>query len=110
MKYRKRPVVIEAHEWSGGETEGIRIVGWINERGGHSYYVPEGEHDPLRYESELDPFKDGPHFIVIETLEGCMRMNPGDFAIEGIKGEHYPCEGSIFRLSYEAVEYGEGDS
>ena len=39
----------------------------------------------------------------IETLEGTMVANPGDFVIEGIKGEFYPCKPDIFAATYEAA-------
>lgn len=114
MKYRKRPVVIEAHEWSGSITEGKAIASWVNERGGKAEYVYQGEEHHLRYDDEYDKHgatrPDAPQFIVIETMEGSMRMNPGNFAVEGVQQEHYPCDGEVFRRSYEAVEYGEDDS
>lgn len=37
----------------------------------------------------------------IETLEGVMTANPGDWIITGIKGEKYPCKDDIFRATYE---------
>jgi len=40
----------------------------------------------------------------IETLEGTMHANPGDWIITGIKGERYPCKDEIFRQTYEPVE------
>lgn len=42
-------------------------------------------------------------WLEIETLEGVMRANPGDFVIKGIKGEIYPCKSDIFLASYEEV-------
>lgn len=40
----------------------------------------------------------------VETLEGIMKGNPGDYLIEGIKGELYPCKPDIFELTYEAIK------
>lgn len=42
--------------------------------------------------------------LEIETLEGTMRANPGDYIITGIKGEKYPCKADIFEASYELIE------
>lgn len=42
-------------------------------------------------------------WLEIETLEGIMRANPGDFIIKGIKGEIYPCKADIFQASYDEV-------
>lgn len=41
--------------------------------------------------------------VEIETLEGTMRGNPGDWLIRGLRGEYYPCKPDIFEASYEAV-------
>lgn len=42
--------------------------------------------------------------IDIETLEGTMHADPGDWIITGVKGEQYPCKPDIFEMSYELVE------
>lgn len=39
--------------------------------------------------------------ISIETLEGDMKANPGDWIIKGVKGEYYPCKPDIFAMTYE---------
>lgn len=39
----------------------------------------------------------------IETLEGTMRADVGDWIITGVKGERYPCKPDIFAATYEAV-------
>lgn len=40
----------------------------------------------------------------IETLEGTMRANVGDWIITGVKGERYPCKPDIFEATYEEVK------
>lgn len=42
--------------------------------------------------------------LEIETLEGTMRADAGDWIITGIKGEQYPCKPDIFAATYEAVD------
>ena len=42
--------------------------------------------------------------VTIQTLEGDMTGNVGDWLIEGINGEHYPCKPDIFDKTYERVE------
>lgn len=42
--------------------------------------------------------------LIIKTLEGDMRANPGDWIITGVKGEKYPCKPDIFAAIYEPVE------
>lgn len=82
MKYRKKPVVIEATQW-----------------------FKLGDH-PAVLAAPLDPitgFVDGHHGWV-QTLEGGHIVTPGDWIITGVKGEHYPCKPDIFAATYEAVE------
>jgi len=79
MKYRKKPVVIEATQWFN--------------HGDHPAVVrpPKGEDT-----SDLWGW--------IHTLEGGYRVVPGDYIITGVKGEHYPCKPEIFAATYEPVE------
>lgn len=42
--------------------------------------------------------------LTIETLEGTMNANIGDWIIKGVKGEFYPCTDEIFQLTYEKVD------
>ena len=45
--------------------------------------------------------------VFIETLEGTMRADPGDWIITGVNGEKYPCKPDIFEKTYERVEEDE---
>lgn len=87
-KFRKKPVVIEAFQWTGGpdQTEDPEWIAAAIKRG-DVYY--QGGETP---------------YLTIETLEGKMRANPGDYIIKGVKGELYPCKADIFVATYEAVE------
>ena len=78
MKFRKKPVVIEATQWF--------------KNGDHLNVVPDPVGHP--YDS----------YYGIHTLEGFMRVTPGDWIITGVHGEHYPCKPDIFELTYEKVE------
>jgi len=40
----------------------------------------------------------------IDTLEGVMTANKGDYIIQGVQGEIYPCKPDIFEMTYEIVE------
>lgn len=40
----------------------------------------------------------------VETMEGTMRGNAGDWLIQGVRGEYYPCSDEVFRATYERVE------
>jgi hypothetical protein len=84
MKYRKKPVVIEARELTVGKID--KIAGWC---GGIVRRFPTGEHSP--------------YGIDIPTLEGDMFADIGDFIIKGIKGEFYPCKPDIFDETYDVA-------
>ncbi len=43
--------------------------------------------------------------MFIETLEGTMKADPGDWIITGVNGEQYPCKPDIFEKTYEPVEW-----
>jgi hypothetical protein len=76
-KYRKKPVVIEAIQFTGNFVE---IEGFV---GGDA------------------EFRNGE--LVIATLEGTMHASPLDWIIKGIQGEFYPCKPDIFAATYEPV-------
>ena len=87
MKYRKKPVVIEAQPFTGIESY-LDIVAWAKAAGMTN---PEA----FRYETPI---------MLVPTLEGTMAANPGDWIIRGVKGEFYPCKPDIFEATYEKVE------
>jgi hypothetical protein len=88
MKYRKKPVVVEAIRYTGMLTC-QEIYDWA----GIPYEVGE--------EPKPKPFKFITGMIVIDTLEGFMTASPGDWIIKGVKGEFYPCKPDIFAMTYE---------
>lgn len=89
MKYRKKPVVIEAFKWTGGP-EQTEDPEWITEaiKKGTAYFLHSGTPKAK---------------MMIKTLEGLMMARLGDYVIQGIKGEIYPCKPDIFEASYEKV-------
>lgn len=89
MKYRKKPVVIDAFQWTGGPDQ-IEDPVWICDA------IRE---DRVRFENAGTEGV----ALLIDTLEGTHRANPGDWIIRGIKGELYPCKPDIFAKTYEPV-------
>lgn len=79
-RYRKKPVVVRAWKWTGDvyqfAAEGAPIPG---------PFIVEGATGQL----------------LIDTLEGTMTADIGDWVIQGIKGEFYPCKPDIFAATYE---------
>ena len=80
-KFRKKPVVIEAMRWDGSNKSAAQIMHWCGRK-----------------------LENGNGLMIINTLEGDMRANVGDWIIRGIQGEIYPCKPDIFEETYEAVD------
>ncbi len=85
MKYRKKPVVIEAVKLEDLE---IYTLVSIQKLFGLGKDIFEFKEDGL----------------VIKTLEGNMKASIGDWIIKGVQGEFYPCKPDIFEKTYELVE------
>lgn len=75
--FRKKPVVIQAVQWDGKLTTVEPLC------------IPSCSQDL------------GSDTLQIETLEGTMTANVGDWIIKGVKGEFYPCKPDIFEATYE---------
>lgn len=90
MKYRKKPVVIEAVRYEG--------QGNLDNPGGVPDWIWSAfENTTLRATNGDDP-------LIVRTLEGDMTVSPGDWIIQGVKGEIYPCKPDIFEATYEPAE------
>jgi hypothetical protein len=90
-RYRKRPVVVDAVRWTGNREQIVAFL-LTQER---AFNVPD--------QDTIDASKMNA-YIEIETLEGAMRADLGDWLIIGVAGECYPCKPDIFEQSYEAVD------
>lgn len=82
MKYRKKPVVIEAVKWTGNNVRDL------------ADFMGESQ---INYEIETRK-------MFIRTLEGIMEASVGDYIIKGVQGEFYPCKPDIFAETYEKTE------
>jgi hypothetical protein len=97
MKFRKKPIVIEARQLTDEEScwalvdwirnNGGRVLGWCWDNPGTALPTIE-------------------RYILIETLEGNHKAQEFDWIIQGVKGEFYPCKPDIFEMTYEPVENG----
>lgn len=83
MKYRKKPVVIEAVQFLPNTASRAAVRAFLG--------------PAARYDLDRDVF-------LIPTLEGVMELRWEDWAIKGVKGEFYPCKPDIFAATYEPVE------
>lgn len=91
MKYRKKPVVIEAEQFYENKrkdslflTKAVRDKADVSEMWFHENATG------------------GRYYI--NTLEGPLKVSNGDYIIKGIQGEFYPCKPDIFEATYEKVE------
>lgn len=83
MKYRKKPVVIDAVQLVDGcSTDMEKHIG---------------------FETPVRIGNDGKMFMLIQTLEGEMKAEQYDYIIKGVQGEFYPCKPDIFEQTYEKV-------
>lgn len=81
MKYRKKPVVIDAIHYTLPVTNEAEMLSFL-----------EG----CQWRQDSDG-------IAIITLEGEMKASPGAWIIKGVKGEFYPCKPDSFEAAYEAA-------
>lgn len=93
MRFRKKPVIIEAWQWHFTKDQ-EDAPSWVN-HALHTWPAPNS----INFEPD---HAQGPR-IAIATLEGVMISIPGDWIIQGVKGELYPCKPDIFAETYEAV-------
>jgi len=109
MKYRKKPVVIDATQWFKNGDHPKDACETFD--AGHGPF--QGEGNVVRYfrrpdvtgDSVCKQCLDEMHVHGwIDTLEGGHIVCPGDWIITGVKGEHYPCKPDIFLDTYEKVK------
>lgn len=85
MKYRKKPVVIDAVQFTGTKDNFDELLKFT----GSGVIMWE------------ERFGDTVNSIGIKTLEGTMKASVNDFIIKGVNGEYYPCKPDIFEKTYE---------
>ena len=85
-KARKKPVVVEFMHYNGvDDMDDVRE--WVGKN----------------LDTERYRIGERIYSIIIPTLEGDMRANPGDYIIKGVKGEFYPCKSDVFEKTYDIV-------
>jgi hypothetical protein len=85
-RFRKKPVVIEAVRWENRKIVCPPGPVWLAEAEERGVVQLAGD------------------VLHIETLEGTMQAQPGDWIIRGVKGELYPCKPDIFEATYEPAD------
>ena len=91
MKYRKKPVVIDAIQWNGGNQE------CLNDFCGRDWARADAV--------DAEPFND-PEQVVLWNKEERQWLNcpVGHWIIRGVKGEYYSCSPDVFEQTYESVK------
>jgi hypothetical protein len=95
VKYKKKPVVIEAYQW-------FAVSEYVE---GITRDVDYFRHPQIPGTTGCKHCRKMMHdHGWVDILEGGHKVCPGDWIIKGIKGELYPCKPNIFEATYEAVE------
>lgn len=83
QKYVKKPVIIEAVQWTGDNLQ--EVINFIDEKNCHRYqYCKESSSSKV---------------LRIKTI-----ASVGDYIIKGVKGDFYPCQPDLFAETYEKVQ------
>lgn len=99
MKFRKKPVVIDAMQFDGSNfSEIAEFCSQIVEVRATQSKLPIRDCQVIRENNDTD------NYIVIRTLEGDMKARKDDWIICGVSGEFYPCKPDIFEETYEPVK------
>lgn len=93
MKFRKKPVEIEAVQWTGDNSTEIQL--FVGKK-------LEVSTPPRMMEWDYD-IPNEVYSIIIPTLEGNMKAIKTDWIIKGVNGEFYPCKADIFEKTYEPI-------
>jgi hypothetical protein len=103
MRYRKKPVVIEAFQMTRERrTDNSEWPNWLHD----AWNQDKGT--PGALSNVIEGSGDGA--LKISTLEGEMKIDWDDFIIQGVKGELYPCKPEIFDATYDCVDESEAES
>lgn len=101
MRFRKKPVVVEAFQmtaerrWDNSEWPIWLHEAWNTGPGEGGMWPDPDIPDNPGYDSAAE--------LICGTLEGVVRIDWGDWIIQGVKGEIYPCKPDIFEMTYERV-------
>ena len=98
-KYQERPVIVEAFQMT--KKRRISNADWPNWL--HLAWQ-KNYSERCSVNCEDFPNSNGKDHLVINTLEGVMRIEWNDWIIQGVQGELYPCKPDIFELTYEEVK------
>ena len=96
MKYRKKPVVIEARKFEYTGECLLELSEWM---GANMKTSGKARHKDAKGYLEVMTLEDGEGQRKVAHI-----ATEGDYIIKGVQGEFYACKPDIFELTYEAVE------
>ncbi len=99
-RYRKRPVEVYAIR---NEGEWVPILEWLDAVTGTKYPGTRNPDGSLRLGGRPPITRNDDGSLNIQTPEGTMRAEVGDWVIQGVQGEFYPCKPAIFQATYEPL-------
>jgi hypothetical protein len=103
-QYRKKAIVVEAEQWwPPGDPRHDPAM--LSDRKGNTVDPPDYRQPGDLYQLTTIPGM-GDDLFFIKTLEGPLKVAPGDWIITGVAGEKYPCKPDIFDATYEPVDGG----
>lgn len=100
MRYRKKPVIVEALQWNGKNV--IDIYNFLEDKNVETQYEVNIEGKNFYIDFSRGQCVTGD--LMIKTLEGTMKADIGDYIIKGVNGEFYPCKPDIFEKTYEEAK------
>ena len=90
MKYKKKPIIVEAELWKGGEYE------WLDDFCGMNWSRADAK--------DMPNFEEIENVVIYNTMEKqWLHLPVGHYIIRGVKGELYPCEPEVFSQTYERI-------
>lgn len=100
MKFRKKPVVVEAVQWNG--TNVVEVYNFLENKNVETQYgvKTDGKNFYIKFENGSCQLGT----LMIKTLEGEHKASVGDYIIKGVNGEFYPCKPDIFEKTYYPVK------
>lgn len=104
MRFRKRPVEVDAMQFHGGPVAACELIDWVLTNGGTARY-----HQPVI--DAISPYRpddintiEHPERIAIDTIDPSTAYAfPGDWIIRGAQGEFYPCKPNVFDANYTPI-------
>lgn len=105
MRYRKKPVEVEAIQWTGDNTADVKVfVGDRQAKGGETPRSAENGECGFLLASEVSGRYTAGDAIVYDRFHDWVPLHVGDWVIRGVRRELYPCEPGVFAQTYDRAD------